>query len=251
MNLKSIIRTAVEPIRRNGCFDVIAAVSKGRVETVNVLGEQLHWLITNRNDEIQSHQIAHGFYEFAELEQLRNDIGPRARVLDIGANIGNHSVFFLKRMECRSLIAVEPYAPAARHLMINLAMNGDASFDFKLVGQALGNAKGKAEIVPTSQYNIGLTRIALGKGEVEVVTGDQIVAGAPLDLIKIDVEGMEVQVLQGLAETLKFSKPAIYVETSLATRDQVVAMLAEVGLRLIRETTAYQSQFNLTFLEGS
>jgi FkbM family methyltransferase len=246
--LRALIRAFLEPLRKNGIFDVPTAIAKGRVVTRSVNGIEVRWLVTNSSDEIQSKQIASGFYELTELEQLSKDVGPRQTVLDVGANIGNHSVFFLTHMGCRRLIAIEPFLPAYRHLLANLALNSTARVDVAMIGAALGVDEGTANLVPPTRFNIGLTRVDPGPGDVRVLRGDDHFLSTPIDLIKIDVEGMEIEVLSGLSETIARHRPAIYVEAGRSTRSALLELLGSAGYRLVREAPAYGTQFNLTLL---
>jgi FkbM family methyltransferase len=248
MTIKSRIRNLIEPIRRNGQFDVQTAMAKGRVIRRTVAGDEVFWLITNKDDEIQCKQLQIGYYEFAELEQLRIDVGPCESVVDVGANIGNHSVFFINRMGCSDLIAIEPFKAAFAHLLANLSLNHSGLADFRLFFGALGATAGTASIVPPSRFNIGLTKLEIGEGSVHVSTGDEVVGARRVDLIKIDVEGMELEVLSGLTRTIATQRPAIYVEASDQTFESVLALLSPLRYRLARKVRAYESQFNLTMV---
>lgn len=248
--MKRFLRTLLEPLRRNGVFDVATAMRKGRVASRTVDGRTVNWLITSANDEIQSRQLVEGFYELSELQQLRADVGERPRVLDVGANIGNHAVFFATMMGCRRLIAIEPFDAAREHLLANLALNAVSALDLNVHPFALGAAEGQASAVPPTAFNIGLTRMNVGCGSIPVVTGDALLAGEAVDLIKIDVEGMEVAVIDGLAQTFDAHRPALFVEVSDDTREAVSQRMAAHGYRLVRATPAYGTQHNLTFLPG-
>lgn len=246
--MKTSLRNILEPIRKNGILDVSTAVRKGRIVKRSIDDVDVRWLITNINDEIQAAQSASGFYELAELQQLRADIGPTRSVLDVGANIGNHSVFFVRFFGCTRLIAVEPYLPAYQHLLVNLSLNLPREVDLRLIGSALSKQPSTASLQAPSDFNIGLTKVAVGVGDIEVTTGNDVVGDAHIDLIKIDVEGMELDVLEGLTRTIERDLPAIFVEVSDRTKDEVSAMLTALGYHLKRSAPAYASQFNLTFL---
>ncbi|UUR08423.1 FkbM family methyltransferase [Sphingomonas glaciei] len=238
----------LEPIRKNGILDVPTAVAKGRVEQRHLRGKDVRWLITNRNDEVQLRQLAEGFYEANELIQLAEDVGPRARVLDVGANIGNHSIFFHQHMEARSLTLVEPFARARTHLLANLALNAAEVAHIDLHAVALGARDSRGEIVEPSHFNLGMTRVAeTATGDIIVRRGDDLFGEREFDLVKIDVEGSEVEVIDGLEQLLRRCRPAIYVEVGNPLRDIVVDKLIGLGLRLVREKEAYGSQRNLTF----
>lgn len=244
--LRAKIRQWLEPLRKNGVLDVPTAIARGRVERVD-LGIPVSWLITNRNDEIQSHQLTDGFYELAELEQLYADIGPQKIVLDIGANIGNHAIFFSKKMNSEKIILVEPYPPAIRHLLVNISLNYRDCFDLSFLGLAIGNKAGTARIIAPTEFNIGLTRIdATGPGTTPVITGDELLSSFPIDLIKIDVEGMEIDVLSGLDATLSNQRPVLYVEVSQQNRERFLVLVEQRGYAILRESQAYALQSNFT-----
>lgn len=247
--MKEWIKRLVEPIRKDGILDPVAALQKGRVVSRVVDGEEIRWLITNRHDEIQSKQLESGFYELTELRRLRTLLGARRHVVDIGANIGNHMVYFAKFMGACEVVCVEPYAPARDHLLINLALNGVAAGALRIHACAAGKEPGTARLAPPSTYNIGLTKVVADPGgEIEVIMGDEIVGNARVDLLKIDVEGMELDVLRGLSGVLSRQKPAVYVEASLATQEQLKALMIEAGYRVLDESQAYDEQVNLTLV---
>lgn len=247
--LPQFMGAILEPLRRNGVFDVPTALRKGRVSTVCVGDHQVRWLIANSNDEIQRQQIACGFYERRELEQLRNDVGGRRVVLDIGANIGNHAVYFSQFFGSNRVIAVEPYGPAIQHLLVNLSLNYSSCFDLGFLGIAVGGRASRAAIVGPTQFNIGLTRIVPDStGEVTVMTGDAILGGDPIDLIKIDVEGMELEVLDGLSQVLSRQRPAVFVEVDDDNRKAFLDRIKHHQYDVRRETKAYDAQSNFTLV---
>jgi FkbM family methyltransferase len=245
--IRDIVREVLEPIRKNGVLDVSAALRKGRISSTRGENHLVHWLITNRNDEIQRQQLARGFYERQELDQLRADLGERRVVLDIGANIGNHTVYFAKYFDSKRIIAVEPYGPAIRHLLVNLSLNYSPCYDLGFLGKAVGARESRAAIVGPTQFNIGLTRVVPNStGEVAVTTGDAIVGSDPIDLIKIDVEGMELEVLAGLRKLLSNQRPAIFIEVGFENRERFLKMMQEIRYEVVRESAAYERQSNFT-----
>ena len=248
MSLRSQLRDFLEPIRHSGQFDVKTAISKGRVVTRTVAGKNVSWLITNAGDEIQCQQVRLGYYELNELEQLLKDVGPRQNILDVGANIGNHSVFFINHMDCSNLIAVEPFGAAVTHLLANLSLNYPKSLSFRLICGAFDESGGRGSIVPPTRFNIGLTRVEVGEGDVTVFKGDEEMGASRVDLIKIDVEGMETRVLKGLIQSISAHRPALYIETSDDSVTDVLAILRPFQYRVVREMRAYESQLNLTLL---
>ena len=247
--IASALKRLLEPVRKNGVFDVAGAMARGRVETIRDGIGPVRWLITNRNDEIQAAQIAAGYYERSELDQLRSDLGDRRTIFDIGANIGNHSVYFSRHFNSERIVLIEPYQPAIKHLLVNVALNYSPAFDLSFLGKAAGAHNANASIVAPTTFNIGLTSIDPSKpGEVEVLTGDAIVGDRPVDLIKIDVEGMEIEVLSGLSSTLSRQRPALYIEVSDANREAFVGAMQRFGYKVLRDERAYGTQSNFTMV---
>ena len=227
---------------------VAEALARGLVADCQVDNRIVRWLINNRADEFLLAQRQQGFAELAELRQLGADVGPVETVLDVGANVGNHALYFALFMGARSLTLVEPFAEAADHLLANFALNGPELRHFALHRLALGAARSTAALIPPSEFNIGLTRVDEGSGgTVPVIPGDDLRLER-VDLIKIDVEGGEIGVLQGLRATLAAHRPALYVEVGASTRQAVTAMLAELGYLELRAIEAHQGQSNITFV---
>lgn len=238
----------VRSLRGNDALLPPNAMMKGRVIEQIVEGAPIRWLIANRGDEIQARQISDGFYELPELRQLRQDIGARTAVLDVGANIGNHSIFFIRFMGCKRLVCIEPFHQAYQHLLANLALNVPAGLDLRVIAAGLGRAEGKVSLVAPSKFNIGLTKIDLTEGDVSLMTADRLIGEQPVDLVKIDVEGMELDVLAGMTALMSRQRPAVYIETSEATRNLVTDLIINSGYALVRHTVAYETQLNLTFM---
>lgn len=190
-------------------------------------------LIVNRNDSGVGWQLAtYGAYDLPEanlLRQIAVSCGAGAVVLDIGANIGIHS---LTMGDALHAIGGRVFAfEAQRIVYYMLAGNiSIASLDnVYAYHYALGAKPGRLPI-PTFDYAkplsfgsvefgpqqkefIGQQRIAdPGRQEfVDMITIDSI-ALPRVDLIKIDVEGMEMDVLDGAVETIQSYQPVLYVE---------------------------------------
>ncbi len=176
------------------------------------------------------------FYEVSLLEYAASLISGRdGLVLDVGANIGNHSVY-LGTFATDHLISVEPNPVVLPALRANLAANG---VDATLVEKGLGAEAGRASVVENAQYpdNYGMAELATGSGTIEIVTLDSVVADwreantdVPATLIKIDVEGMEMEVLRGATETLARDRPDLLIEAATHTHvDALTAHLAPLG----------------------
>ena len=131
-------------------------------------------------------------------------------VLDIGANIGNHAVFFGGVLGCK-VIAFEPNPDAIDLLKANIDAN-DLDDQIEVMEVGLGARKGKAYL-SNVEGNLGATSLELGgRGKVEIRTLDSIELPASPRLLKIDVEGMELDVLKGARKTVAAHQPVICCE---------------------------------------
>ena len=183
--------------------------------------------------EIDLLEYIHRIKPFIFKEQRQNI------VVDIGANIGNHSVF-LGTYLADHLIAIEPNPDVIPSLRRNLSKNLG---QYTLFECAVGETEGQGEIfVPENMSNnIGAAKVDTGNaGSIEISTLDSILsawkekAAAPhcVSLIKIDVEGMELQVLKGSENTIRQHRPHIFAEAaSSKEREATSRYLKSLGYK--------------------
>ena len=157
----------------------------------------------------------YGEYSEGEVELFRQIVQPGQLVVEVGANLGAHTVFLARQVGAAGrVMAFEPQRILFQTLCANLALNSIPNVHGQ--HQAVGAESG-AIMVPLLDYtrenNFG--GLALGTyqvGEqVDVVTLDSFNLPA-CSLLKIDVEGMEKDVLQGAVNMIERLKPILYVE---------------------------------------
>jgi FkbM family methyltransferase len=177
------------------------------------------------------------FWEVDQLEYLAM-VGPVGGIyLDVGANIGNHAVFF-GSFCAEHVVAFEPHPRLHDILRQNLAANGLRERS-TVVPTAISDSPGIGAIALRHEYagNIGASHViptgAVASGE-DVVTLrrlddvlDELMPSLPrlpITFLKIDVEGMEMAVLRSASRLLETHRPQILVE--LITDDAVTAASA-------------------------
>jgi FkbM family methyltransferase len=144
-------------------------------------------------------------------------IKPDAVVLDIGANIGCTAVFFSSK--AREVTAFEPSPSTFGFLSKNLAKAGCKNVT--LVNAGLG--KDAAQLTLTSSESdrsgafvsnqIEVHRPGYRTETISILKGDDFASRfEKLDFIKIDVEGFEKDVIEGLSETIKRLQPVVALE---------------------------------------
>lgn len=181
-------------------------------------------------DSITSEIILFGRFEkllldlvFTRLEPLSSQFKQTA-VIDIGANIGNHSLYFAPRFG--HVYAIEADPKTFELLSFNIKHTGWSNIT--PIQMALGEASGKLTFAehrneaarsgivdPSSKMSDWLREQPGRLFEVEVSAGDAVLSGRnmlPVSLIKIDVEGFERSVIKGLKSTIESFHPMLLIE---------------------------------------
>lgn len=188
-----------------------------------------------------------GHYEAGTLDIMEKLLRPGDRFLDVGANIGFMTLLAARCVGPRgTVMAFEPEPHAHRILLENLGLNDAGNvrvFDIALgsreetatIYSRMGVSRGSATLVPPPEG-------ASDTAEVRVRTLDSVLEEASVTgarMIKIDVEGLELEVLKGAQQLLEGpDAPAICVECS-----EVHSMKGgrtEDLFRLIRELNGYR-----------
>ncbi|WP_282266841.1 FkbM family methyltransferase [Stenotrophomonas sp. PS02298] len=156
------------------------------------------------------------FYESDLLGAVGEMLAPGDLVVDVGANVGNHTVFFALVKGCK-VFSFEPNPAALLYLRANVLHNTIASL-VHVKPFAVGESKGRAGVLSENAGNLGAMALKLDaqSGAFEVVCLDDQDFPAPIRLLKIDVEGMEVGVLKGAKALIEKDRPYIVVEAGTA-----------------------------------
>ena len=178
----------------------------------------------------------YGEFSEGEVDLFRQMARPGHVVIEVGANLGAHTVFFARHVGSTGrVIAFEPQRVVFQTLCANVAINSFTNVE--CYQQAVGEAPGTL-LVPSLDYtqdnNFG--GLALGgftQGEpVLVVTLDRLQLPR-LNVLKIDVEGMERCVVAGAIETLDRCRPILYVENDRAERaSELIRLLDSLDYNL-------------------
>jgi FkbM family methyltransferase len=186
----------------------------GETYAVEVSGARAQFLTPTKNEWSDFVSIA----ERPILEDIVSNIRPDDVFYDIGANTGLYSCLMADMVE-QPVVAFEPHPENAGRLKQNAELNGA---DVSLFECALADSAGEAELsivldeIGSAGHSLvsddGLDRITVPK-----VRGDDLIADEDLPsptVLKIDVEGAEHQVLEGLESTLSRSDcRMVYCET--------------------------------------
>lgn len=183
--------------------------------------------------------------EEGTIAWLRSELRPDDVVYDIGANIGVFTLFAAARLETGIAYAFEPHLVNASHLLVNVHENG---FDdvVRVISSPVWDSPGVVDFdydrlsAGSAFSHVGSEPAGRGRTtELKVaVTVDELLdrgALRPADLVKLDVDGGELQVLSGMRGLLSGERRprAIQVEVNEGPRGPVPELLSACGYDLV------------------
>jgi FkbM family methyltransferase len=217
-------------------------------------------LIVNRNDykEYDNYGVGHQLltsscFDYAEvalalalLSKRKESHGAGVVALDCGANIGVHAVEWARHMHnWGRVMAIEAQERIFYSLCGNININN--CMNAKAIWAAAGSRSGQMRI-PVPDYNKpgSFGSLELNKQEntefigqkidyskdasaiVDVIAIDDLKLDR-LDLLKIDVEGMELEVLTGAKNTIDRNRPVMIIEVVKSSRNNITSYLESFG----------------------
>lgn len=200
----------------------------------------MKFIIDEPDDIIQQYWARNSFYEENELKHMAQHIKPQSIIVDVGANIGNHAMWFDKNVNPKKIFVFEPHPRAISLMLQNAAYNYCHTICFDYIGCALGKKQEKCVFKEYQLKNLGGTKLKTqDDGFIDVFPGDHIFENYPVDFIKIDVEGMELDVLQGFEKTIKKFKPTIFIEIDNNNEELFKNNIFEYGYEIINVFCMY------------
>jgi FkbM family methyltransferase len=217
----------------------------GHVVRTTVLREPVLFTVNNPKDEIQKHHLQGAFYEPEELAMIARHFPLGGSFLDIGANIGNHTLYVAKFLRASRVVCIEPNPPAIAVLESNVWLNGLTRIvDGSHLGIGLSDSAQASVAIKYSSRNLGGGRVVPGDGGIRLERADSLLAGQRFDFIKIDVEGMEIAVLSGMSGLLATHRPKMFIEVDNANAAAFQTWLAEAGYQVLEEYKRYRTNTN-------
>jgi FkbM family methyltransferase len=164
---------------------------------------------------VYRHAAKGGWYERPFLEHIRS-LDLRGVYVDVGAHLGTHALWFARLCPSTHVHAIEPVARFATVLRANLAANG---VERKVTVHEVGvsSTNGTATNFLSRHHQAGFD------GPLEIASGvDETFPVEPLDalvrgrvvVVKIDVEGMEADVVAGAHRLLSKYHPVVFAEAN-------------------------------------
>jgi len=180
---------------------------------VKFKGIPAHFNVTNEQDHIQKCWLSGNFYETGRNQLLTwcyNNLPQGMNILDIGANVGNHSIFFSKVMQANRVYAIEPYLKNFVELVENIHLNSCANIlPLNVAAYCENDIK---NVILKDENNCGMVEFS-NVGQAVVCCELDNVIDEQIDYIKIDVEGCELDALDGCKDIVNIFRPVVSVET--------------------------------------
>ena len=188
-------------------------------------------------DHITNRICTKGVSELHELKILFQILNihsfPKRTAVDVGANIGNHSIFFAQQFD--KVVAIEPN----QDVFDLLSFNSRRHQNIVPICRGIGSKEGVMSIETQEQNSGGSTLIeasncSMGR-TIKMTTLDNLSQGLDnVDLIKMDVEGFEHEVIDGAKQTIRKYKPLIVFEQGLqkeADMNKLKQLFDELGYK--------------------
>ena len=197
------------------------------------------YLTSPEHDYIQKSIAESGVpYEAPMLNDMAARLSAESAVLDVGANIGNHTFYLANAVGCK-VLAFEPNSELVAAMRMTIE-HGSLKNLVNVYDFALGDREVMAHFKELKPDNLGAQTLQLGEGNIQVHTLDSIQGIERVDAVKVDVEGMELNVLKGGRNLLEKFKPLIYVECiSIERFREVLSFVTQLGYE-------YSETFNAT-----
>lgn len=196
------------------------------------------YIAYNKNDKYVGKAVGkYGEYSEAEVELFNQICGQDDIIIEVGANIGAHTVALSQIVgEKGRIYAFEVQRIIFQTLCANLALNSLTNVE--CFNMAVSSEEGFV-LMPDFKYdlelNFGCVRAnQFSKGlRVPMITLDNFLNLPTLKLIKIDVEGMEFEVISGAKTIIQNCKPILYVENGIKEKSKdLIDLIKSLSYRL-------------------
>lgn len=220
---------------------------EGILVSTNKYGATLRFFVRNRRDLVQAHHFSGEFYEAEELQIIQKYFKAGGVFVDIGANVGNHTIFAAKILNATKVIPFELHPDALEILITNIALNCCHTIDISFLGYGVSSSP-ETLLPQRAGYRNNLAGIRFerrgGHQGFPTISGDAALKDQWVDFIKIDIEGMEIEALESLEQTINRCRPNIFIEIDNNNNDLFHAWRSEHGYIIMEMYKRYEWNTN-------
>lgn len=247
--LKWVLNILCPPAKEEKAVHLVASFDGG---LINV----------DTSSSIEYHLLFRGCHEPEIVNLIKQVVRPGNFCLDIGANIGAHTLLMARMVGSTGrVIALEPHPRICQRLLQNICLNRLTNVE--VVNAALADKDGTIDLYgfAADAFEQGISSLrpdheAKTKMQVRAIRGDTLVQEQRIeacDFLKIDVEGAESLALRELSDLISVHRPIILFEYRRQHWEKFGADLTPV-LRRLREQhyDVYYIRRNVTLpLDGN
>ncbi len=192
-------------------------------------------------DHISKQISRNNFYEKKMLEYI-SSLNIKGNYVDIGANIGNHSVYFGLFCESNLVYSFEPQKNNYELLLANIVNNNLS--DKTIVNNFGLGVKDEMAYAVVNPKNYGSTYLKNDEnGDITIKNAEEYFESIKIDVLKIDAENMSIDIFRCLKEKILADKPLLIIEASKEELKEIENTLKIKHLRVFNATPTYIFKF--------
>lgn len=216
MSVKSVVKPVVNKLgvtdEARELYITLLRLREGKRTSVETTGTAAEFhLETN----MEYRMVCRTQAEDMVIERLLDELDPSDVFYDVGANVGRYTC--LAANQGTTVCAFEPHPENANRLRENLELNPGSADVFE-IALSDEDASGHLSLARDNELGEGGHKIGAGGDSsvpIEYRRGDTAIHEYELHeptVVKIDVEGAECRVIEGFEETIRQSRPVLYIE---------------------------------------
>ena len=224
---EKIIKKHNQLIKKMSMKDDVFVKDNVRFYVPNYAVEKMQTKIVDKNK----------FYKQKKLQELDEFLPNNAVILDVGANIGNETLYWLLQSpkKARFVYSFEatdaPYNILKRNIEINGLQKKAAPLHF-----GLGNNDTNARIEKFKMKNFAKTKLVEdANGEYKIRKIDDLRIKQKVDVIKINMAGMEFEALDGAENLIDKDRPVVIVRMEDDNKTKVDDLMKDFAYKLAKQ----------------
>jgi len=229
----------------------------------------MSFVYNNKNYKIlgMKNEEYNSFRELEFLETIKTIVPSGSVCIDIGANVGSHTVFLASEIGARKVFSFEPIPMVFDVLKHNITVNNITD---KVIAYNIAISSKNKNLKCISKlpdyhgsywlwyseedykhpYDRGykVHKGCDGSAYTNEIKSDKLDSVMKnenfdeIDFIKIDVEGMEFEVLKGARELIETHKPVLQIEVAIDNNENISKFLSEFNYKRIRGVFKNENQ---------
>jgi FkbM family methyltransferase len=196
-----------------------------QIAKFSIDGQDFQFHLRTDNGQMMEAALYHVHGTFTEMEELRlirDRVRSSTALVEVGTMVGNHLVYFLKTLKPKKAFVFDISARSIEASRENVRLNEPYASRPDLVFKPIGISGKSGTIAGPDGHPAETTSLD------EAVLDD-------VDFIKIDVDGIEMEVLAGARQLIGRCRPMIMIEVSRAREPTFHNFLTEVDYRVVAE----------------